>query len=118
MKKLLFNPKFEKLEPEKNRFSEILPMLKVQTPTRFGGFVPLRPLTEVRQRQKLIRRLSGEQFTTVETNPACAVIKVKKLAVPRTRFTSTLRKNLKKSSKTTNTTQTESPDKENLELYQ
>ena len=116
MKKLLFNPKFEKLETEKTRLNEIFPTLKVQTPTCFGGFAPLRPLTEVRQRQKLIRRLSGEHFSTSEANPPCAVIKVRKLAVPRTRFASTFRKILKKSSKTSNTTQTESPDKENSEF--
>lgn len=113
MKKLTLNPKFENFRTEKKRLNEFLPLLKVSSPSCFSGFVPLRPLTEVRQRQKLILRLSGEEFSDVQEKPNCTVIKVKKLAVGRARFTSTQRKNFQKSKKTSNMTQTESPDKEN-----
>lgn len=113
MKKLTLNPKFEILKNEKKRLNEMLPLIKVASPSCFSGFVPLRPLTEVRQRQKLILRLSGEQFSDVQEKANYSVIKVKKLTVGRVRFTSTQRKNFQKSTKSSNTTQTESPDKEN-----
>lgn len=116
MKRLTLKLKIENAVVEKSRLANILPCINTATNAGNKVFVPLRPLTEVRDRKGANRRISSEDRNESVSRVTPTVMNVKKINIPKNRINLNFRKTLIRYNKTTNMTQTESPDKKDWEF--